>query len=211
MKLNITNGKMLNNSGKPKTWGNRLVKEGIMFLWVQLLVVASAHVAPTNAEKSAAPDLVKYTQVARKDILKQSQVSYRAEGGFSGVISYGVIISCVEGKISVLKSIHDPRLTNSDSRKREIGKMSQKEYLALWNKLQKISVLNTRNAPDPRLDILDEFTLTFNVNVGKKRNSFQVYGIGRPEAARQFAVKSLIDTAAHMDSLWNSRQSTAKK
>jgi hypothetical protein len=73
-----------------------------------------------------------FPRPSEEELLEESQLSYRAEGGFTGVESYGVIISCVKGKVSILKSIHDPRLEKDNARIRQIGTMDQNEYLQLW-------------------------------------------------------------------------------
>src|SRR5262245_28893050 len=70
------------------------------------------------------------------DVLQRSQIAYRAEGGFSGVESYGVIISCVKGEVSVMSSIHDPRIPDGEPIRR-FEHMNAEKYLALWNSLVK--------------------------------------------------------------------------
>lgn len=145
------------------------------------------------------------------DIIQKSQISYRAQGGFTSINSYGVILSCVNGKISVLKSITDPNLNTNGGRIHELAEMDQDQYLALWDKLHKVSALNAKNVPNPRLDILEEFTHTFHLQVGDQSHQFQVYGINRPEASRHFAIKTIIDQAANMKSMWNSHQTLAHR
>lgn len=140
--------------------------------------------------------------------LEDSQISYRAEGGFTGVESFGVILSCVNGRISVLKSIADPRL-GSEGRLRQVASMTPEAYRQLWRQLERLSVMTTPNAPAPRMDILDEFTVRFEVRVGPVTHRFSARGLSRPEAARHFALRSSIDNAAGMAALWQSHSEIA--
>lgn len=187
---------------------NKALKEAVFIAFIQLLVYSPAHAQ--HKQKQPLPTRPKI-QVSDKEILKKSQVAYRAEGGFTGVISYGVIIGCVEGKISVLKSIHDPKLVDPDHKKFELGSMTHEKYLNLWHTMEKMNVFGTNDIPDPKLDIMDEFTFTFNVKVGDKENQFRVFGIDRSEASRHFAFKSIIDKTTDMDSFWNSEPAVAQK
>lgn len=150
-------------------------------------------------------------EISNKDILKSSQISYRADGGFSGLESYGVILSCVNGHISVMKSIYDPRLSKESSRTREIGNMDEKEYLALWDNMDRHAIFKMQDAPQPKQDISDEFTIHFYAKVGENYHKFDVYGISRPEAARYFAVRKLIDDSVGMQALWNSYHQSARQ
>jgi hypothetical protein len=143
------------------------------------------------------------TELSNDEILKSSQISYRAEGGFTGVQSYGVILRCVNGKVSVMKSIYDPHLSGDKGQIRDIGSMNFDDYLALWNNLDRHAVFKMADAPLPKMDILDEFTIQFNAKVGNTFHHFQVYGISRPEAARYFALRKLVDDAVGMQELWN--------
>ena len=143
------------------------------------------------------------------EILKNSQISYLADGGFTGVKSYGVIISCVNGRISTLKSIHDPQRHEGPLRQR--GSMDQMSYIHLWKSLQKHQALQAKNVPEPKIDIADEFTVEFEAKAGSAKNNFKVHGIGRPEACQQFAIKSLIDHAVQMQSFIGPRERLAFK
>lgn len=149
--------------------------------------------------------------LSKQSILKQSQISYKAQGGFTGVESYGVLISCSGGKISVLKTLRDPRLGQKEGHLRQAGTLDTNAYLRLWESLSRLSLFSTPDAPQPKMDILDEFTFMFEAQAGSQRHGFKVYGISRPEAARHFAIKNAIDMAAGMDSLWHTHQSLAKK
>ncbi len=144
------------------------------------------------------------------DLLKNSQISYRAEGGFSEVQSYGVILSCVNGKISVLKSISDPRLSDKSALVHDVSSMSPSAYLSLWDSLDRQAVFRMTDAPEPKIDIADEFTITFNAKIGSARNEFHVVGISRPVAARYYAIRALIDDAVHMKALWNVHSNVAR-
>lgn len=149
-------------------------------------------------------------EITDKEILKNSQISYRAEGGFSTVQSYGVILSCVNGRVSVLKSIYDPRLSADKARSREVGEMPVEQYVELWNNLDRYSLLKMQDAPRPKNDIQDEFTIHFAAKVGKLFHEFDVYGISRPESARYFAVRKMIDDSVQMKSLWETHQHLAR-
>jgi hypothetical protein len=144
------------------------------------------------------------------DILKGSQISYRADGGFTGVQGYGVIISCVNGKISVLKTISDPRLRDEAATVHDISSIGTDEYLNLWDNLDREALFKMSDAPDPKVDILDEFTVTFHAVVGKDHHEFRVHGISRPEAARYYALRQLIDDSVHMKALWNVHSDLAR-
>ena len=150
-------------------------------------------------------------EISDKEILSASQLSYRAEGGFTGVQSFGVILSCVNGRVSVMKSIYDPRLAADRARTREIGTMSPDTYLALWNNLDRHALFKMTDAPLPTRDIEDEFTVHFYAKAGKMLHQFDVVGISRPEAARYFAVQRLIDGSVKMQALWGLHQNLAKK
>jgi hypothetical protein len=138
-----------------------------------------------------------------KEILRSSQISYRAEGGFTGVASYGVILSCINGQVSVMKSIYDPRLPADKANSREISSMDPKDYIRLWENLDRHALFKMQDAPEPRMDIADEFTVHFYAKVENKFNQFHVYGISRPEAARYFAFRKLIDDSVQMQTLWD--------
>ena len=141
-----------------------------------------------------------------EELIKESQISYRADGGFTGIESYGVIISCVNGKISVLKSIADPNLGNGQNVVRQLGTLDQQTYLALWDTLDNHAMFRMNDAPQPKHEIADEFTVTFFAKVGGAHHKIQVPGIRRPEVSRYFALLSIIDNAADMKSLWNEYQ-----
>ncbi len=186
----------------------RLIREAFFMALIQLFVIS-----PSQAQKhpKKAVDQKPSIQFSDQEILKKSQISYRAEGGFTGVISYGVIISCSDGKISVLKSVYDPKLVNEDHKRYELGAMTHEKYLQLWRTLQKMNVFVTKDVPGPKEDILEEFTFSFNVKVGETSRQFQVFGINRPEASRLFAFKNVIDQSADMNSFWNSAEAVVKK
>ena len=135
------------------------------------------------------------------DVLKKSQVSYRAEGGFSGVESYGSIISCVNGEVSIMASIHDPRSKNGEPT-RKICHMTQERYLAMWNSLVRQASLRLTDGPALHRETLDEFTVTFNLSVGSESHQFRAQGLSLPECARYEAVRSIIDDAAQMAEVW---------
>lgn len=184
-----------------------LFKQGFFFFWLQLLVVPASQAQ----HKKHAPAPTPLINASRNDILKNSQISYRAEGGFTGIHSYSVIVTCVRGKISTLQSIHDPRIRNGNSHLRRAGRMDKVSYLNLWKSLNNLAVLNIKDAPNPKMDILDEFTVKFEARAGDYKNTFKVYGCGRPEAARYYAVKNIIDQSVDMRSLWATHSRLAKK
>jgi hypothetical protein len=143
---------------------------------------------------------------SREELLDNSQISYRAEGGFTGVESFSVIISCVKGKISILKSIQDPRLDESHSRIRQLGSMEAENYLQLWEEMNKHALFQMKDTSPVSMDILDEFTHHFYAKVGERYHKFQAQGINRPDASRCFAIRQLIDDAVQMSSLWNEHE-----
>ncbi len=143
------------------------------------------------------------------EILTQSQISYKAEGGFTGIHSFGVIISCVNGKVSVLKTLNDPSRPSAFIHQK--GSMSQEAYLELWKGLKKHKVFFASNIADPKMDIADQFTMTFEAKAGDHKNEFKVHGIARPEACQHFAIKSLIDSSSHMQAFINSPTLTAQR
>jgi len=189
---------------------------GKIFLSI-LIIFVSVGTGPVWAKsKHKAEPKIEVTApqvpLSTKEILKQSQISYQAEGGFSGIRSYGVHISCVGGKISTLCSIIDPRITKSDTKPiYRKGTMDIDTYLALWHKMNNMAVFHKKDAPDPKRDILDEFTLNFTVQAGDKSNSFKVYGLSRPEAAQYYALRTLIDRSTQMTALWNFHKSLASQ
>jgi hypothetical protein len=205
----------LKNIGAGKV-SNDFLNLGKIFLSV-LLVLSSVGTGPVWAKskhKTIPQKVVTVPQVplSTKEILKQSQISYQAEGGFSGIRSYGVHISCVGGKISTLCSIIDPRITKSDIKPiYRKGTMDIDTYLALWKKMNNMAVFRKKDAPNPKQDILDEFTLNFTVQAGENKNSFRVYGLSRPEAAQYYALRTLIDHSAQMTALWNFHKSLASQ
>lgn len=142
-----------------------------------------------------------------KSVLARSQVSYRAEGGFSGVESYGVIISCVGGEVSMMASIHDPRLPSEPMRK--IGRISPERYLELWNALLRQASVRMTDGPILDRDVLDEFTVTFNLSVSDRNHRFRAQGLSLPECARYQAVRSLIDDTVQMADLWKAHDEAA--
>jgi hypothetical protein len=152
--------------------------------------------------------VVHFTKVvSKKDILTKSQLSYRADGGFSEINSYAVIISCVDGKISTLRSVRDSRRGTF----RKTGTMSKEAYLNLWDKMLRRRVFTMKDAPAPKQEILDQFTVQFEAKIGDAANKFEAHGCSRPEAAPYFALRNLIDQAADMQVVWNLRDSIARK
>lgn len=172
------------------------------FLVLGLFISASAGAIGEENE----PERLEYSP---EKLLENSQISYRAEGGFTGVQAYSVVIACVNGRISILKSIHDPRHGNA-SPIRQTTRLSSETYLRLWDDLLKNAIFSLRDAPLPNHDILDEFTVHFEARVGKVQHRFQVYGCSRPEASRYFAVKNLLDQASQMSHLWERHKNLAK-
>lgn len=169
-------------------------------LMPNLTIFAAAKKSPQNNSLNTAA------------LLHKSQISYQADGGFTAVKSYSVIISCIDGKISTLSTISDPKLMGSNaSPLRHIGTMDEEAYLNLWDKLNRMAVFEKKNGPEPRADILDEFTVTFQASVGNDENQFSVRGCSRPEASQYFAFQHLLDSAVGMENLWNSHQSLAQK
>ncbi len=159
-----------------------------------------------KASKFVEKKVVSFTE---QDILKSSQISYKADGGFTGVRSYGVIISCVNGKISTLKSIHDPR--RHEGALRQNGTMNTETYLRLWQSLKKQNAFQAKNVAEPKLDITDELTIEFEARVGTMKNDFKVHGITRPEASQHYAIKSIIDSAVQMQAFAGSHEKLALK
>jgi len=93
---------------------------------------------------------------------------------------------------------------------RRKGSISVNDYVHLWGSLLRQNIFNTDNGKEPRMDILDEFTLHFEARVGRKNNKFHVYGHHRPEASKYFAIRSLIDHTAKMPRLWKTHKKVAK-
>lgn len=148
---------------------------------------------------------------SERQILAESQISYRAEGGFTGVESYGVIISCVKGKISVMKSIYDPRLQKDNARMRALGSMDKEEYVQLWKDLERQAFFKMRDSSPLTMDIADEFTNHFVAKVGDRTHKFDVVGISRPEASRYFALRERIDQSVAMKTLWSTYSRLSKR
>jgi hypothetical protein len=199
---------------KMKKLASLILLYGSLFL---ILFSVRSHASDELDSEHTSADAIKRDldtfgwNLSNSALLRDSQISYRAEGGFSGVESYGVIISCVRGKISVLKSLYNPKLGTSRSRIRQIGSMDKKTYLNLWAHLKKHSVVAMKDCPQPSEDIHDEFTVSFHTKVGGQTHKFKVYGIGRPEASRYFALRCLIDTAANMKSIWDIHEGLAMR
>ncbi|OVE78430.1 hypothetical protein BVX98_00270 [bacterium F11] len=182
---------------------SRLLKEGIVLVWVQLLVIAPNHAGFFGKKaKIAENEPIPVIQVSEKTILQDSYLSYNAFGGFTNVKSFGVILSCKNGKISVLKTIHNPKRNRRHPTLRQREKMDKDTYLSLWRDLQRQRIFHIKDAPDPKMDILDEFTYHFEVKVGEVENKFRIYGMSRPGGSRYFALRQLIDGASNMVSLW---------
>ena len=190
---------------------SRLVKEAIILIWIQLLVISPNHAGFWKKAEKPQKANEPISLISNKKILKDSTISYRATGGFTGVKSFNVIMSCKDGKISLLKTIHNPLRNRRRPTLRERGRMDYVAYLRLWEYFQKQQIFKVKDAPEPKRDIVDEFTFHFEVRIGKKKNTFKIYGISRPEAARYFAFKNLIDQASDMASLWDQHGALAKK
>lgn len=151
-----------------------------------------------------------FPQPTEEELLNESQISYRAEGGFTGVESYGVIISCVKGKISVLKSIYDPRLDKNNAQMRQIASMDENEYLQLWADMNRQALLKMNDSTPVTMDITDEFTNHFVAKVGKHIHRFEVVGISRPESSKYFALRERIDHSVNMKALWATHERLAR-
>lgn len=190
---------------------SRLIKELAILVWVQLLVVGPNHARFLRATNSIETPPLQAIQATKSEILKDSSISYRAEGGFTGVKSFSVIISCVRGKVSILKTIRDPRSGLKNQVHRQTKTMTREKYVKLWKCLKRQCILTVPDAPDPEIDILDEFTFKFEARVGKQKNNFKIYGMSRPGASRYFALKNIIDKAADMASFWSYHESLARR
>jgi len=196
----------------------QLIKIGKLFLIVMILGntvgtgsvwARSKKAAPSSSASVSTPPQV---PLSTEEILKKSQISYIADGGFTAVRSYSVIISCAGGKISTLCSIIDPRITKSESKPiYRKGSMDIEDYLAMWKKLNNLAVFQKKDAPLPKHDILDEFTMNFSAQVGMQKNSFKVVGITRPEGYQYQAIKSILDKSSQMGMLWDFHKSLASK
>jgi hypothetical protein len=177
----------------------------VIFVGIMVAIAARGPLRGEMAAEAAPAAEAMATDAA--SILARSQISYRAEGGFSGVESYGAIISCVNGEISMMASIHDPRLPNEPMRK--IGRLSRERYLALWDSLVRQASFRLDDGPVLDRDVLDEFTVTFNVSVCDRSHKFRAQGLSLPECARYQAVRALIDDAVQMADLWKSHDVAA--
>ena len=51
-------------------------------------------------------------EVKQSEILAHSELSYKADGGFTGIRSYSVRICCNKGKITTVRTILDPRINS---------------------------------------------------------------------------------------------------
>lgn len=165
---------------------SRALKEAVICLLIQILVFVNNNSLYARKTIETGPAVTPAISILPMDILAHSQISYRADGGFTGVQSFSVLISCVDGQISFLKSIHDPRSEEANSTLRQIGSLGKDEYLTLWDILLKCRVFNIPNAPDPKTDLLDEFTYTFDVSVGSENHQFRIYAMSRPGGSSVF-------------------------
>jgi hypothetical protein len=120
---------------------------------------------------------------------------------------YAVILSCVDGKISTYRSVKN----NRHGTFRKTGTLTKEAYLNLWDDALRRRIFEMKDAPAPRQDILDEFTVHFEAKVGDASNQFSAYGCSRPEAAAYFALRSLLDQAADMKTIWSLHNSIARK
>lgn len=175
-----------------------IARESFFILWVQLLVIGSF---------SPMAEASNIKNPSKKELLSKSQLSYRASGGFTEVNSFSVIISCVDGKISTYRSLRN----NRHGALRRTGTMTKVEYLNLWDKMLRHRVMSMPNAPEPKHDILDEFTVEFEAKVGKTTHNFSARGCSRPEASRHFAIRNLLDQAADMKTVWDLHQKIVRK
>lgn len=174
-----------------------LFRESLFILWIQLLGfnLNQAHAVDEFNDHS-------------EQILNRSQISYSADGGFTGVNSYSVIISCVDGKISVLKTISDPRV--KDKNIYEKSTMDRSAYLALWDNLERMQVFNKKDGKKPSFDVLDEFTTSFSFKIGDKTSQFEAFACSRPECAQYFAIQNLLDKTVQMNRLWDTHQTLVR-
>jgi len=191
---------------------SRIQKELILFVLVQFLVSGSSQAflfKRKNDIKKGPPKQI--AKIDEKALLKSSHISYRAVGGFTGVKSFSVLISCVDGRVSILKTIHNPKGIPNRPTLRHNGAMTTKAYMEFWDNLVKQQIMQIPDCPDPRQEILEEFTFHFEARVGDEKHSFRSYGLTRPEASRYFALKNLIDSVADMASLWDRHGKIAQK
>ena len=177
-----------------------------MMRWLKLTLIfvllAGAALSAFAAPRPAAPEPeADAFATDTASVLARSQVSYRAEGGFSGVESYGAIISCVNGEVSVMASIHDPRSKNGEPT-RKICHITPERYVVLWNSLVRQAGLKLGDGPTLRRETLDEFSVTFILSVGDTSRQFRAQGLSLPECARYEALRSTIDEAAQMAEVW---------
>jgi hypothetical protein len=185
-----------------------LLREIFFVVWIQLLVFGNSYSIVEAKPRLDKTHVVHITKVIdKKDLLAKSELSYRATGGFSEVNSYTVILSCVNGKISTFRAVRN----NRHGIFRKPGTMSQEAYLNLWDNMLRRKVFEMKDAPTPRQDILDEFTVHFEAKVGDATNKFAAYGCSRPEAAPYFAIRNLIDQAADMKIVWDLHNNIARK
>jgi hypothetical protein len=185
-----------------------ILREICFILWVQLLVFGNSFSILEAKTRPIKTTIVHVTKtISPKDILEKSELSYRASGGFTEVGSYAVIISCVGGKISTFRSVHN----NRHGTFRKNGTMTKEAYLALWDNMLRRRVFEMKDAPAPRQDILDEFTVHFEAKVGDASNKFSADACSRPEASPYFALRSLLDQATDMKIVWDLHNSTARK
>lgn len=198
--------------GRCITWGmtilKTLLREIFFVVWIQLLVFGNSPSILEAKPRTDKTHVVHVTKtIAKKDILAKSELAYRATGGFSEVNSYTVILSCVNGKISSYRAVRN----NRHGIFRKTGTMTQQAYLNLWDNMLRRKIFEMKDAPTPRQDILDEFTVNFEAKVGDASNKFSAYGCSRPEASPYFALRNLIDQAANMQVVWNLHHSIARK
>ncbi len=187
---------------------NVILRETFFILWVQLLVFGNFNSAEAAKPVSKKDHVVSIRKtIAKKDILAKSQLSYHATGGFTEVNSFAVIITCANGKISTYRSVRN----NRHGTFRRTGTLSKEAYLALWDEMLRRRIFEMQDAPAPKQDILDEFTVNFEVKVGDASNKFAAYGCSRPEASSYFALRSLMDQTADMKAIWDIHHSIVRK
>jgi hypothetical protein len=145
--------------------------------------------------------------VSDDTLLERSQLSYRAEGELANSEAYGVIISCVKGQISVLTSVHNPRLPNEPIRR--VGRLAPERYLKLWNDLERAGLYELRDNLQDEKRSVGGFSVAFNMAAGADARQFRAQGLALPESFRYRIVRSLIDEAAQVAAVWEAHQEMA--
>ena len=162
-----------------------------------------------SPESTPAKNQIK-TELQEK-IKKKSQISYRADLKGASIRSYGVIISCIDGKVSAIRSLYDPSLASDPRPIRQIVDLDLDQYLNLWDSLIRRGALDMKDRPPSTLPHSEESSVHFLLSLGKDTHEFSVTDLNRPEMATFLALQSLIDRTADMRSLWDSYQRTVKR